>query len=98
MGLALDIGLGGLTLRVEGVEVLLQPMLGRHPVRLEALTQVNAGAPGPWYGRECLTFISSPARRSDLRTCASPPRPLKPLCTVWTRAPVRLHLTRSADF
>ena len=31
MGLALDVGLGGLALRVEGVEVLLQPMLGRDP-------------------------------------------------------------------
>ena len=31
MGLALDVGLGGLALRVEGVEILLQPLLGRDP-------------------------------------------------------------------
>jgi hypothetical protein len=29
MGLALDIGLGGLALRVEGVEILLQSVFGR---------------------------------------------------------------------
>ena len=31
MGLALDVGLGGLALVVEGVELLLQPVLGRDP-------------------------------------------------------------------
>ena len=31
MGLALDVGLGGLALGVERVELLLQPMLGRDP-------------------------------------------------------------------
>jgi len=31
MGLALDVGFGRLTLVVEGVELLLQPMLGRDP-------------------------------------------------------------------
>ena len=31
MGLALDVGLGGLALRVERIEILLQPMLGRDP-------------------------------------------------------------------
>ena len=31
MGLALDVGLGGLPLRVQRVEVPLQPVLGRDP-------------------------------------------------------------------
>ena len=43
MGLALDIGLGGLALRVERVEVLLEPVIGRHP-------RVDGAAQRLWAG------------------------------------------------
>src|SRR5712675_1295636 len=64
MGLALDVGGGGLVLRVQRVKLLVEPVLGRDPRIDRAADRLDRSSP---HGRAPVVDLSSLSRRPKKR-------------------------------
>src|SRR5258705_11438101 len=64
VGLAFDVGGGGLILRVQRVELLVEPMLGRDPRIDRAADRLDRSSP---HGRAPVVDLSSLSRRPKKR-------------------------------